>query len=292
MPLALGSSFTKASAGASSVKRMYRGTVSAWNADAADWVSRVYAAGATVSSSTANAVTAFCNAIDSAGLRSLLWRVNPMCGSGLGAVCTPLYRGPSSSVVGNAADTNENFVSGDYAETSGLLGNGSTKRLLTGLAVNFDTSRHLACFVHTAASAFRVYVGATGDTTFAGRLTLETESPSPNFRLSNCSAASASGGVTGGMMVAPAFILGTSNGTNAAALYANGTATGTSGSSFTSGSVSTQISVFARSNANASFSEHANARLGGYSIGTHLSAAQALAYSTIWDSLFVALGRK
>jgi len=109
------------------------------NADAQDWVNRVYANGGTVSSTTATAVNTFCNAIDAAGLRDRFYRLNLFCGTGLAACLVPLYRGPSlgGAQYGSSTDTNNGpFVSGDYAEDNGLLGNASSKYLNTGFNAN------------------------------------------------------------------------------------------------------------------------------------------------------------
>ena len=110
------------------------------NADAQDWIDRVYANGGTVSTSTASAVNTFCDAIDAAGIRDRFYRLNLFAGNSdasLNAVRTPLYRGPSlgGTQYGGTTDTNNNFVAGDYAETGatgGLKGNGTSKYLDTG----------------------------------------------------------------------------------------------------------------------------------------------------------------
>jgi hypothetical protein len=103
--------------------------------EALAWRSAVIANGGTVSASTMAAVTTFCRSIDSAGLRGRFYRLNLFCGDGLSAVLVPLYRGQSrtGTQYGNTADTNVNFVSGDYTLASGLTGNGSNKYL--GLAL-------------------------------------------------------------------------------------------------------------------------------------------------------------
>jgi hypothetical protein len=109
------------------------------NADAQDWVNRVYANGGTVSPTTASAVNTFCNSIDAAGLRDRFYRLNLFCGTGLAACLVPLYRGPSlgGTQYGSSTDTNNGpFVSGDYAEDNGLLGNASSKYLNTGFNAN------------------------------------------------------------------------------------------------------------------------------------------------------------
>jgi hypothetical protein len=109
------------------------------NADAQDWVNRVYANGGTVSTSTATAVNSFCNDIDAAGIRDRFYRLNLFAGTGLNAALVPVYRGDSlgGTQYGNTTDTNVGlFVSGDYAETVGLTGNGTSKYLNTGFNVD------------------------------------------------------------------------------------------------------------------------------------------------------------
>ena len=62
------------------------------NADAQDWINRVYANGGSVTSSTASAVDTFCNAVQQAGLRPLMYRANLFAGTGLNAALVPIYR--------------------------------------------------------------------------------------------------------------------------------------------------------------------------------------------------------
>jgi hypothetical protein len=111
-------------------------------ADADDWVSRVSTAGGSVSTATRAAVTRFCVAIAAAGLRSKIWRLNVFCGSSLTAALVPIYRGPSrtGTQYGNTTDTNNNFVSGSYAEATGLTGNGTTRYLTLGTFAQLRTS--------------------------------------------------------------------------------------------------------------------------------------------------------
>jgi hypothetical protein len=117
------------------------------NADAQDWVNRVYANGGTVSTSTAAAVNTFCDSLGAASLRDRFYRLNLFCGSNLNAALVPLYRGPSlgGTQYGNATDTNNAFVGvgTDYAETGasgGLLCNGSTKYLTLGTMAQLKPS--------------------------------------------------------------------------------------------------------------------------------------------------------
>jgi hypothetical protein len=85
-------------------------------------------------------VSKFCAAIASAGIRDRFYRLNIFAGSNLNAALVPLYRGPSlgGTQYGNATDTNTGglFVTANFSESGGLVGDGSTKYLKTGLASN------------------------------------------------------------------------------------------------------------------------------------------------------------
>jgi hypothetical protein len=125
------------------------------------------------------AVSAFCKAIADAGIRDRFYRLNLFCGTSDGSLIAPrvpLYRGPSrtGTQYGDAIDGNNNFVQADYAENNGLLGNGSTKYLSTGLEMTYLGSNqvHLfASFVPDAAQNFRVLLGARAN--LAGSLAME-----------------------------------------------------------------------------------------------------------------------
>jgi hypothetical protein len=110
------------------------------NADAQDWINRVYANGGTVSTATAGAVNTLCDSLESASLRDRFYRLNIFAGSNLNAALVPLYRGPSlgGTQYGGATDTNVGglFVTANFSESGGLVGDGSTKYLKTGLASN------------------------------------------------------------------------------------------------------------------------------------------------------------
>jgi len=276
--------------------RLLRPRAAGFHPEAADWRSRVVANGGTVSTATVQAVDRFCRSIDANGLRSLMWRVNPMAGDNLSAAVVPLYRSNTAlGLQGNATDTNDNFVSGDYVATSGLIGNGSTKRLRTGLPLNFSNARHLGCYVHTlGTSTFRCYLGGTGATGFSGLFRLASASPVTIYSLTSYNEASGAGGSSGSPVHAAGdFVIGThGDGGSTALCYTNGVTSGTAGVGRNSGTVTTGISVFAEAQASGTFSSHMNARLGGYTMGENLSGAQSLAYYGIWDTLLRALGRK
>lgn len=113
----------------------------AWHVEALDWADRVRRNSGSVSDNTLATVSRFCRAVDAAEIRPLIFRLNPFAGNSLPACLVPLYLGPRpGSVLGNATDTNVNFVSDDFRERglgAGLKGgDGVVKYLNTGLVTN------------------------------------------------------------------------------------------------------------------------------------------------------------
>lgn len=151
----------------------------AWHAEAADWRRRVIANGGTVSHATMSAVDQFCRRIDAAGLRDRFYRLSLICGDQLAAALVPLYRSrqPFGAVLGNATDTNNNFVAADYVErgaaSGGLKPNGTTKYLNTGFNASTtagvsSASFHLGVYVSgtEAAGSSRVTIGCDDTSSF------------------------------------------------------------------------------------------------------------------------------
>jgi len=110
-----------------------------YHQEALAWRTAALANGGTgITASTMQAVSDFCDAIDAAGIRSKFLRLSLVCGGNLAAARTPLYRGASASGTqyGQAIDLNVGpFTSGDYSESTGLQGNGSSKAFDTGLTI-------------------------------------------------------------------------------------------------------------------------------------------------------------
>lgn len=90
------------------------------NADAQDWVRRVYVAGGTVSQNVANAVNTFCTDIETAGLRSKFARLNLVCGDNLNAALVPLYRNWKIYTGKNLISSSETFTTGWTASAASL----------------------------------------------------------------------------------------------------------------------------------------------------------------------------
>lgn len=277
--------------------------------EAADWANRVQTNGGTVSGTTLSAVDKFCKAIAAAGIRDRFYRLNLFGGnsdSNLAAVRTPLYRGPSLSGTqyGNATDTNNSFVVGDYAENDGLLGNTTTKWLNTGFnaatAGLATGSVHLSAvwptYSHPASSNWlpisiinsnasdRCWINNTGTSTPLTEVTTFLGQSGVNFARDTIAAANGAT-IPGGLWVA------SRTGLSSLSLY-NGsveraTFTGTIGSGALP---STDMSVFARWSGTATFG-HFGARLRAYSVGLGMTAQQVSDFNTAMTALQTALGR-
>jgi hypothetical protein len=76
-----------------------------------------------------NALTAFVTSAKAGGYWAKLSRLNLFCGDQLAAALVPLKN------AGGALETNVGFVAGDYTPLAGLTGNGTSKKLDTGLSI-------------------------------------------------------------------------------------------------------------------------------------------------------------
>lgn len=275
-----------------------------FHVEALDWQSRVVTNGGSVSASTLQAVSAFCRAIDDANIRDRFLRLNLFCGTGLEAALVPLYRGAAltGTQLGNTTDTNNNFVSGDYNETgssAGLAGNSSNKFLNTGFPANTNSaaSSHFGVMMLAtqAVGADRTALGVYS-TTNTIVWTIDIARPAgtgePNFR-SMCQGTylpnfNAFGEKAGDSPVAHGNIV-----ISAGTQYRNGRAVGTTGTTANYPSAHS-FYVFASHNGNGSGSpavNHTSARLGGYSLGLNMTAAQAASFSHAVNAFNAALTR-
>jgi hypothetical protein len=276
------------------------------NADAQDWVNRVYANGGTVSASTAAAVNQFCVDIEAAGIRDRFFRLNLFCGTGLNACLVPLYRASSSggTPLGGATDTNTGglFVSGDYNETgaSGGLTGGTTRYLTTGLltsALPAIATGHIAAYVMAGIGGAAISgIVTSWSSGFAGpnAYVLEANRNGDGGILmawgnsfagsANISAASGAGN---------GFVASSRTAATDLRLYRNGSQIGsTSAASVTPvANDGSGFGVFANFAQTGVSGNHFAGRMGGYSIGAGLTAAEMSAYNTAMQAFQTALSR-
>jgi hypothetical protein len=276
------------------------------NADAQDWINRVYANGGTVSAATAAAVNQFCNAIDygvsGASIRDRFYRMNLFCGGtsgtavGLNSAVVPLYRGPSlGSALGNATDTNNGpFLPENYSETGatgGLVGNGSSKFLQTGVnpsAISASTSDfHLSVYTvgTEAVGTTRTTIGCAD----AGGESLMTFGSSGTVECGSIAGDSSTRRPTSNSYKQGHKIVSVTTG-RSLQYYLNDSALGASATP-TLAMPSREIYVAALNNAGTAAQHSLAPYFRAYSIGLGLSAPQVLAYYTAMQTFQAALNR-
>jgi hypothetical protein len=268
--------------------------------EAIDWARRVSANGGTISTSVIRAVSDFCAAIDRGGLRDRFARLNVFSGGNLSGALVPLYRSTAfgGTLIGNATDTNVNFVSGDYAEagaSSGIKGNGTTKYLDTGVNANTYSANNWHIGVglratQTGSAAFKCLAGAYNNanngleidarrsgTAFGDRAAFFTRFATATdlFGDDVNTAALATGDIVAAWP----------------SMYRNGTASGITATTSQNYPSAHKIYVFALNNSNSSAINHTDARLNWYSLGQTMTATQVAAFSTAVAALNTALGR-
>lgn len=275
--------------------RLLRPIASGVHPEANAWRTAVVANGGSVSASTMKAVSAFCKTIDTAGVRDRFYRLNLLAGDGLTACLVPLYRGQSrtGTQYGNTTDTNNNFVSGDYAETgaSGGLTGASPKYLATGVNPNsvgiVYTDTHLSAYIPAAATTSGIALGTLNVNSRAWHLYPSFNGGGGYYR----SGGTGSSGIENATYTdKTGLIIGTRTSATDAALYRKGVA------------VSTNSSV----NQTDAFSANAPGDLGAvggvggffyvgrvaaYSIGIGMSASQASSFHDAMQAFQTSLSR-
>lgn len=270
------------------------------NADAQDWINRVYAWNGTVSSSTAAAVNQFCDDIDygvgGVSIRDKFYRLNLFCGSNINAALVPLYRSAAfgGSPLGNAIDTNNAFTTTDYNETSGLgpqATSSTTKYLDTGFAgTSFGATRHVGVFIPApgyTASNSHSYLGSSGASAVnhIGILLQDNgicaiDSAGGSYNATNATYLLTAGHYVGNTP-SGAFTLRRT--------WRNGVAIG-SGADVAATAASSTMYVFAE-NRNGTVARRTANGMYGYHFGLDMTSAQAEALRSAFNTFATAIGR-
>jgi len=214
----------------------------------------------------------------------------------------PLYRGQSrtGSQLGGTTDTNNNFVSGDYVEagsTGGLLGNGTSKHLNTGLAPNALPSvatGHMSYWTGGGAVTVTKIIMGTQDATDRYRFDMRTAAAGGNLGV--WGKTTAVGNVQSGSTAQDSgagLLAVTRTGATALTLYKNGATLGESSTTTTSVTPAAHGNnwfVFAYNNSGTAtdFYQHT---LRSYSIGEGLTGPQMSAFYTALNTFMGALSR-
>ncbi|MFM2091074.1 MAG: hypothetical protein RLZZ127_1563 [Planctomycetota bacterium] len=249
------------------------------------WAVRVAAAGGTYTQADLMALDDLVRAYKAIGITEATARVNAFCGGDLTAALHPVFRGGGSD-----ADTNVNFVAGDYARATGLTGNASTKRLTMGInadGVGTDNSYSIAAYVRSATTASATLVGAS-DGTGSARLVHLAGTSGSYF----CFAAGGSDGRISVTATQSKLIIGSRTANNDCRYYRDGAAVGSPNTTVrTNVRPPRAFSVFAFNN-NGTQQVFSNASLGGYHVGPGVDSTQAASLATAWQTYCTALGRQ
>jgi hypothetical protein len=251
--------------------------------DVEDWRDRVDTAGGSVSTSTLEALDAFADAIETAGIRDKFYRLNVFAGDDLTTALVPFYVGPvtGGTEYGYQYDQNNGpFGSGDWAESSGLTGDGVAKYLDTGLPLNaLDTRHGFGVELMSEGGASSHLMGSWGSTSTT-RCNFEVSAGSILHRL---------GGGTVGSTFGAGFWYGQREADFEKYLYKDGVSVAGPGSSSLTLHANTWL-VFA-TNFDGTANSFAAETLGGYVIADDMTAVQVGNLGTAWTTLQTALSR-
>jgi hypothetical protein len=235
------------------------------------YLARIVAAGSSISSSNLGAVNTLFLALKTQSIWTLISELYLFAGVDNLTGCLVKAKGSGSL-------SNTSFAGGDHNRTTGLLGNGSSKYLNTGLANNAlsGTSNHI--FVEGSGfetSGDRIPAGAFNGGPAASLLALDFYSAGISSRAyrSASAAISAVPRITTGLITSGSFC-GTRTSASSASIYQNGSLANNNTSSVSPAFSTRPIFVFALNNIG-SPGGYTAARLRAVSIGSGLSDAQA-----------------
>jgi hypothetical protein len=273
----------------------YAPQIAYYHAEASAWESRVRANGGTVSPETLQAVSDFCTAIDAAGIRNKLYRVNLFCGDNLRACLVPLYTSPSAGsapVGGYAVDLNTGFIGSDYLEkgigTGGLRGNGTAaKKLSTGLrpqdiVANSATGHYGMYIPPFSLPTFRV---ETPVSSFSGgtRIHFDYRNGSGVIGVK----AAWAGNVTGSGIANPSgLIVADRSSSTRFDQYQQGVSVANTTTAIGTIEPMPQYEIFSNQLTN-----YTSNPLFGYTLGSSLTASEHVAYSAAWNTFQASLSR-
>jgi hypothetical protein len=271
----------------------FKPAATGYDTEVLDWISRVVANGGSVSQSTKDAANTFMLALKANGLRSTIARLNLYAGTGLDACRTPLIKD-----IGAATDTLNNFVAGDYSESTGLTGNGTTKYNDTGTTLAqlqafsgpfLQLPAALGAYVRTSSAvASEAVMGCF--TATASRFTyLYTNSGNAHFAFTDLANEIGAVDATG-----TGFYLGAraNDAAGSGKLYRNGSQIGTSANlgSCIFDAINMYVHAFNHDGTGpVSFTAQA---IAGYQLARLFDATQQANLYTAWQAFQTALGRQ
>ncbi|MES2367082.1 MAG: hypothetical protein V4563_14495 [Pseudomonadota bacterium] len=251
-----------------------------------DWIGRVRTAGGTATGLSVVANDQFMKIATAGGLRSTLYRVNTYTGLDLTTCLVPLI-----NTYGGTTDSNGFFVAGDYSESTGLTGDGSTNYLNTGLVMTSlpdVNSGSMCAYIRTNSqeSKLTMGVGAGGSASAIGYLYIRDVGDLIKGVWFNELGASTTGTDSRGLFQI------SRTASNAIALYRNGSSIATDTGSAGSFTPTIDLYIHAWNNVLFGARDYTARTLAGYGVNSGHTATQALAYYNAWQRLQTILGRQ
>jgi hypothetical protein len=269
--------------------------------DVTNWLNTVALNGGSASSSTIAALNTFCNSIELAGLRNKFYRLNLFCGNNLSSCRVPLFNAISYNNVqyGYDQDSIFNFSISDYSESSGLRSASTTGYLDTGvIAASFELNNiHMGVGIlstdTSTAVINRTLIGLQ-DGTSPQQFSLDVAS-SANAGLAIFGRTATSSDRFGDQGSSNTLGVRLGAGNIVASwptMYRNGTSTGVTATTYQnySSTFAKTIYVFAL-NLQGAAARFTDARLGWYSIGSSLTAQNAISFNAIINTFYSNISR-
>src|SRR5689334_3074422 len=265
-----------------------------------DWNNRCNTNVGTLLPSTRLAATQFMRDVRNPGLYpGKIKRLNLICGNytgattdfGLGSVQVPIVIDKGTSADKNTL--NRNWTYAEQGIGGGIKsGVGTNSFLDTGLVPSTDITSlndmHTAVYVTSGNNEVGMSMGVT---TPADNLHSIYQMPGWVDAHYYCALANETQYAQAACNINAGFFLGSRTGATTLNSYTNGVAFTSNGGA--SGSLPTaSIFILARHAVSPSSDNQSTKTLGGYSIGTGLTAAETLAYYTAWQRFETALGRQ
>ena len=252
--------------------------------DAIIYRNAVIAAGSSITDSNFSAVNNLIVGLKNQSLWTLIDQLFLLAG-------TSSIAGALVKAKGSGTATNVNFVNGDYSQTTGLVGNGTSKYINTGRAANTlsNTSQH----VFVSGTGFET----SGDRPFGGAFTGTAASlfvlDSSVATTSNRSYRSGNFAVGTFPVYSPAgvtsgSVCGTRRSSTDAEIYENGVSKNSNAISVTPSFPAINIFLYAL-NSSGTPAAYTASRLNMVSIGAGLTTAQALALHNLRTTYLAAL---
>ncbi len=251
-----------------------------------DWIKRVRTAGGTATGLSVVANDQFMKIATAGGLRSTLYRVNTYTGLDLTTCLVPLINSYGGTVDGNPGSV---FVAGDYSESTGLTGDGSTKYIDTGLLMTSlpdVNSGSMCAYIRTNSQESKLTMGTGSGSVDIGYLYIRDVGDLIKGVWFLETGASTTGTDSRGLFQI------SRTASNAIALYRNGSSIATGAGGAGSFNTLANLLVHAWNNITFGARDFTARTLAGYGVTSGHTATQALAYYNAWQRLQTILGRQ